>query len=341
MKKLLTILLCMAMVLSLGLLTACGSETAEAPETVTDVTEAAEAVEEVVSDGEKHTVAYCIPTMADAYIAGQVESLENYYADNPNVEVVIAECGGNQVTQIEHIENYTAMGADVIIILPTNPFGMEVAVNNARENGVRVMFQNIGPDTEIDVLCTTDNDAVGRATAGMALAWLDKAYPDAEEGSIHCAIFVSNELPILQARTQAIQSTLEADPRVTISYVSEGTADTSNAQAEVENAFTADPDIKFICAWTNDYGTAFDAVVAGRGYDITQYGAFTAGVSDATLELIGLSETNESPMRGTVNYLAYELGQVADWMMEESIEMPTVLYDEIEVLNSFGYEFAG
>ena len=317
MKKLLTILLCAAMVLSLGSMAA------------------------LAADGDTHTVAYCIPTMADAYVASQVEALQDYYKDNPDVEVVVAECGGNQVTQIEQIENYAAMGADVIIVMPTNPFGMEVAVDDARAQGSKVMFQAIGPDTEVDVLATTDNDAVGRATAGLALAWLDEAYPDAEDGSIHCAIFISNELPVLQARTQAIQRTLEADPRVTLSYINEGTADTSNAQAEIENAFTADPDIKFICAWTDDYGTAFDAVVLSKGYDIAEYGAFTAGVTDAGLELIALSETDESPMRGTVNYLAYELGQVADWIMEESIEMPTVLYDQIETITSFEYEFEG
>ena len=315
MKKLLSILLCAAMVLSLCSLSA------------------------LAADGDKHTVAYCIPTMADAYVASQVEALQNYYKDNPDVDVVVAECGGNQVTQIEQIENYAAMGADVIIVMPTNPFGMEVAVDNARAAGSKVMFQAVGPDTEIDVLATTDNDAVGRATAGMALAWLDEAYPDAEEGSVHAAIFISNELPILQARTQGIQRTLEADPRVSLTYINEGTADTSNAQSEIENAFTADPDIKFICAWTDDYGTAFDAVVLSKGLDVAQYGAFTAGVTDAGLELIDLSKDDESPMRGTVNYLAYELGQVADWMMEGSIDMPTVLFDEIEIISSFGYEF--
>ena len=315
MKKLLTILLCAAMILSLGSIAALAAE------------------------DDTYTIAYCIPTMADSYVSSQAEALQAYYKDDPSVEVVVAECGGNQVTQIEQIENYAAMGADLIIVMPTNPFGLEVAVDDARAKGCKVMFQAIGPDTEIDVLTTTDNDAVGRATACLALAWLDEAYPDAEDGSVHCAIFISNELPILQARTQAIQRTLEADPRVTLSYINEGTADTSNAQSEIENAFTADPDIKFICAWTDDYGTAFDAVVLSRGDDISQYGAFTAGVTDASLELIDLSKTDESPMRGTVNYLAYELGQVADWIREGSIEMPTALFDEIEVISSVDYEF--
>ncbi len=103
-------------------------------------------------------VAFCVPTVADAYVQFLVDDFKAYYQQNaPNVTVEVGDAGGNAERQISQIENYVAMGAKQIVVLPVNPFGMETVIEQSRAKGVHIMFLGIKPEVEIDLFTGLDN----------------------------------------------------------------------------------------------------------------------------------------------------------------------------------------
>lgn len=364
MKKTLAMILAVSMVFGL-LLTGCGQakETAPAsepaaqeeapaaeaaaPEEAAAPAEPAGEAEEVTPDNYLDgdysdlnlTVGLILPTLAAEMLAVQAKEIPAYFAQN-GVECIVTEAG-TDADQISAIENFVAMGVDMIMAVVTNCSSVENAVNRARESGTKVVIMSEVPPYEVDGYFDLDIKMVAHACSDMFEAWIDKQFPDAEDGSIKAAFLTYSSVGTLQDRTDIIMETLESDPRIDLVFTKETDGIVEAADA-VEEAFTTDPDIQLIIA--SDDGGAMGANqtwIARSDKDLENDAIFSAGYSPSLSTLISEAGTDTSLVRGAIvqggagmNYIYYSSSlQVLLGLTEPN----TVFAFPIAALNSFGY----
>ena len=162
MKKLLAIILSVAMLLSLA---ACGAAP-EAPEAGGEAGAPAE---------ELGLVGFCSVSLSESIYVLTQEALENIFAGKAKVQTV--SCDNDSATQISQIKTFVTMGADLIVINPTDIDALSDAIKEAHEAGVKVYINGATSDSlseEYYDCCTVSNEyLIGAYVALIAKNWIE------------------------------------------------------------------------------------------------------------------------------------------------------------------------
>ena len=160
MKKLLAIILSLAMLLSLA---ACGGTAPEAGG------EAAESGEEL------GLVGFCSVSLSESIYVLTQEALENIFEGKTVVQTV--SCDNDSATQISQIKTFVTMGADLIVINPTDVDALSDAIMEAHNAGVKVYINGATSDSlseEYYDCCTVSNEyLIGAYVALIAKNWIE------------------------------------------------------------------------------------------------------------------------------------------------------------------------
>lgn len=230
--------------------------------------------------------------------------------------------------QMEKCENYIAMGVDVLVLWSVAPEAMDSVVQQAMDAGIKVIAF-VAETSQYDVLMVSDDADLADDLCRMSAKWIDETFADAEDHSIPVAV--------LSCRT-AETGVIQADELIKIEEFSQKAKFTQEIECEdenmdtglaaVENFFPANPDTQvFLTAHSglglgvNNYFTALSSPVT----DYSNMGVFAIN-GDATMaDLIKSSADGASPMRGmvltgSVDDTANELKQMCEGIMDGSVE---------------------
>lgn len=163
MKRAIALLLSVLMLLCL--FSGCGAETAE---TATET--AAE------PSGDKPLVGLCLQSMSQSIYVLMAEALEETLSD---CDVQIASCDDDVSTQIQQINNFALLGADMIVICPTEIEALTDAIQNAYESGCKILINgSTGDSGALEGYyssCTVSDEYLIGCTVGMvAKKWAEQ-----------------------------------------------------------------------------------------------------------------------------------------------------------------------
>ncbi len=324
MKKLLAIVLAMAMLLSLAACGASSTPATEAPVTAAPATEAPAAetpvaaesefiltVEPSCEKGDKiEKIAYIpMSTTNDYFLAMCNEFVAQFTAAGFYAEYTSPDF--DPVRQQEILENYVTQGFDCIVVFPINAASLSSAVAAAREQGVIVICQ-VNQTDECDGWIGTDAYGLGEGAAKLATEWVEKNYAGAADGTIKAAIMeirTDDNNSTIADGCAAITDLCSKIEVVTTVGVTEETE--AAAQAAAENLFVTNPDVQVIICSTTALATGVDAYLTSMSSpvsDLSQIAIFTCGSDHAVYDCVAASTDNSSVIRGISSYAPMSVG---------------------------------
>lgn len=362
MKKSLSLLLAILVIVS-TLLTACsGATPAAAP---TEPTAAAN----TAAPADKPIVAVCLPSLDNPLMLAFQGMFENSFGDQYDVQVASAD--GNPNTQATQIENYTAMKVKFMFVMAVESTSLVPKLIAARQAGVVVLVVGGDPgDPEAyDSVMMMNQYLAGWYEAFMAKQWVDQTYPDAAEGSVEAVIFESS------LNTEAVyRSTGEkmiAEPylkNVNGEYIDAAGKVVSEAekvanpayspkvkivqvvqaemfqagQTAMQNVLTTNPGVKLVISYAGDGGmgasqAVLDEYAKGPGVsaidDLSKVAVFGVGMIGPEGAAVLDSATNKTVFRGTIRFGGDLIGrtkEIAGKMLNGDITK--VIYDPLDIV---------
>lgn len=352
MKKAISILLLLALLLAFASMIGCDNEgvtVSDAPTAATEsppvetpaTTEKMTRVQEMVAAGETPVVGIVCPFGAAEIVQQMMQRVADA-VEELGCKATIIDANMDMTYALESIENFVTMNAVLVWILIIDVNLIKDVCLRAEAQGTRIEYLGTPPDYEISGCVYSDYMAIGTMVADMAVKWADIACgKDAPEGSIGVATFESYTNTDGSNQSVAMRDTILADKRMYISYTEYdlGTADQGFNWAE--NALTADANTRIFLCWECTPGIGVDSYLNTiPEYDLSEFAVFGVSVNDAVLELIGKSETNESCYRGAVSYgetPGVQPAEVAVAILTESVELPFFIKENLYPHTGFTY----
>jgi len=349
-KRGLAILLAMLMLLSLAALAACDSGTANpdngSAQTNTDTTpentdngsttpentdngngEQAPPVDdheptieelEAAMDWSQVTIGITCVSMSDGFVNAICGGMRDRF-EALGASASIAEYYGDPTQDISNIENFITMGCDIIFDFCLTAEPMEGVTEQALAAGVKMVFGGSRPDFPFTAAIDTDHVRIGQLTSEMAIAWIDENFPDAGPDEIHAAAMVSTAIEALKNRSDAMVEALEADPRVTVTYIREGQLPDEGFTG-TEEALTYDSSIRIVvCANDSLALGASNYIMTIAGADLSEYAVFGSGYTPETTEVTMSSAENASVLRGLIAYGSLDPSEAAFNCMYQAV----------------------
>ncbi len=147
MKKLLALLMAMAMLLSLAACSSSSSSsTEEAEEEATTVVESEEAAEEAISedaeaaDGELIVVGFAQVGHESDWRTASTQSCKDVFSEENGYELIFVDCDNDSATQLEAVRNFIEQDVDYIIIDPIVSTGWDTVLTECEEAGIPVII---------------------------------------------------------------------------------------------------------------------------------------------------------------------------------------------------------
>jgi ABC-type sugar transport system substrate-binding protein len=187
------------------LLAGCGRAPTEVPttEAPTTAAPATEAPTEAPTTEARETIAVCLPALDNPLMLEIRDTFVNEFSDEYDVQVSSAD--GNPNTQATQVENYTAMGVRFMFVMAVEPTSLLPRLEAAREAGVLVMVAGGEPgESGRDAVMKIDQFLAGEYAALLGKNWVEETYPDAPDGSIETAVFISTLTPEAVARSNGL-----------------------------------------------------------------------------------------------------------------------------------------
>ena len=186
MKKIIALLLALAMCVGLAACNNSAGNESQAPASQPGTTES-EAGNDPATDGEKPSVGFVtfmtsgefFQSLADTYVATmEAEGWDAYYVDGQT----------NPSVQMEAAENYISMGVDVLAIWSVSPESMTTVIEEAMAQGIKVIA--FVAQTEVyDAVMLSDDAVLAGNLAKLAAQWIDTTFADAEDHSVPVAVY--------------------------------------------------------------------------------------------------------------------------------------------------------
>lgn len=363
MKKILALLMTLVMALSLC---ACGAPAEEAPEAaapapeeeVTVAETAEEVVEEVVKDtqsdvqarldaGEEVLIGYAVNTLSNPALKQTIDNVTGML-EELGFTVSVVTCEGDTALMISQVENFIEMGVDEIIVAPIDQNAMEDTLQKAIDAGIPVIFNGQYPSyaDKMSGGGATDYPALGTNTANAALAWLDQAYPDAGEGKVHVAVIGFNNTFIFKQIYDAMLETIEADPRVTVTYTATEHNSIDAGYMAAEEAMTMDPEIRVFLCYQDSPGIGVaNYLISQPSLNMDEFGVFNGSFSDTSTQMV---DDESNPTRCIIYYgimnsdvqaiMGYDIYYAAKSVLLGEQEAPYWILADMWSYDSFDYD---
>ena len=171
MKRLLALLLSVLLVLTLFAGCGSGSETGDTPKPTETLTNE----KPDVKKQDLALVGFCSTSMSESIYVLEQEALEKIFDGKASVQTV--SCDQSSATQIQQIKTFVTMGADLIIINPTDIDALSDAIIEAHEAGCKVYINGATSDSlseEYYECCTVSDEYLcGAYVAMIAKNWIE------------------------------------------------------------------------------------------------------------------------------------------------------------------------
>lgn len=366
MKRFITVLLTLAMLLSLGLLAACDGTEEQVSDAPTDgggtVTDSAtqdpnevtdemldnskpnEYIGEKLAAGREVLIGYVTIALDNDYTIGveqgirQMVEAEGYSFDS-------SVFGGDLSLGISQAENYLQMGAAALVLYLGNGGDFNAFAEQAMASGTYVITTASAPEYEVDAYQAYDHEAIGRHLGEVALAWVDQRYPDAGQGEIHAAFAEISMAIDLVNRFESCKSVLEADGRVSVEFRKDDiNATVDSGYTFCEEALTYDPDIRIFICFTSAQALGCNNYVETQPeYDLADFASFGMDDNESAQQKIAEAEADPSVsmLRGFVTaggYTTFDvLANTVLGVLDGTITPPYAAILPVYAQTSFGY----
>ena len=335
MRKLVTLILALVMVFAL---TACANNN-----TNTDTPAGTPANSARPYEGVK--IGYCPVTLNNSLLKWIADTLTVYCAEL-GIEVIATEGEANIATQIAQMENFIALGCDIIIAHPTNLDAAETVVNQAREKGIKVLFWANDPPYEVEAVHIDNAAYMGTMCGEMALKWADDTFgKDGAAGSIKiCWLRTEyDDRPAAKTRQDAMVNTLLADPRFQVVFTKDGIRNAQISNEAMNECLAQYPDINIVFAYDGGYAVgANSAIIADKSLDFSKIAIFSVSNEDPMMKLVDQSATNDdSVMRGLVTFggdtYITNAVKIITGLLDGTVPMNSVYFADLISYNTIGY----
>lgn len=278
----------------------------------------AEKTSEPAKEEKDDTEAQADKDSGDLYIGFSAMSFDDAYlvetgntlralCEERGIEYTEIGADGQAAKQAEQIENLASMGVNKILVTPIDIGALTDVFRRVRSQGCEVIFVGDPLDEQdsFDAAINVDQYQFGYDAAKAAADWIDKTFPDAEDGSIEVAVFVNTMAEPFEKRAGGLKEIEKLTSKAKIVEIYDTTGQT-NANAKCQEyadmMFVSHPDVKVVLAHSSDYATAIDEVVLRtNGVDASQFGIFSCDWLAAAAESIKVSGDNQSVIRGLVD----------------------------------------
>lgn len=373
MKKVLIIMLVAVMTFAM---TACGKQTEETQDSTKIDTEAGtEADTEASADDQTVTtkeqsgiIAVCLPMMDNPLMTSIVEAVKAAF---PDLEVQVSSADNDANKQASQLQNYITMGVDEVVVMPVEASSIEDVLMEAVNSGIKVVVAGTKPaDDAYTAMANVNQFMTGSYCAQMAKLWVDANYPDAEEGSIECAILGSSLNEDSVQKTKGLYqfqepylknvdgeyidnqgNVVEEANRVEnpaycpqLKLVAETDAEMFQAgQTAMQNILTTNPDVRVVIAYAADGACGASQAVMDADFtaeEREEFGIFGTGAMEPEVEVLKSSASGEGVLRGLVAFggtdLPGDLAKLAKNVMDGNFEKDT--WDPIGIVYMKGAE---
>ena len=256
----------------------------------------------------KKIVGYCVPDTTEPFLANLTNTVKKKFAVD-GVDVQIADAHGDATTQLNQIQNFIAMKANLIIIMAVDPTSCSDAIKQAQVKGVKVLVA--GGNTGVyDAIMHTDQLADGKMIAKMTADWISATFPGAAKESVDVAIFEERSTPEATLRSDGMKEIATLSPAAKIVKTVGSIKNIDTAQTAAENLFQTNPNVKAILCYNNGGSLGVSAYVSKPGSavkDKTKFGTFGSDYSPESIQAVVDSATNASVFRGVVKFGSNDL----------------------------------
>lgn len=297
MKKLVTILLAVLMLLSLA---ACAAP-AEAPADAPVDAPADAPADEGAADGEKKVIGISLLYRRDEYYT-DLEGALRYYGEQAGFEINLQDADLDPAVQQQHIEDFVTAGVDAIALAPTDATAIVPAVEAATAAGIPVfVFDGKVEAKGVVTNVVFDYKMNGNLIGEWAKAYIAENFAADEEVKIAVVDFPQSStvcIPICDAFLEVIKTI----PNATIAAQQDGSATRADSMAVAENILTSQPDIDMFFGINFDTGAGCKAAIEAANSDAVVIAAGWAQEGFEALEandpiLLALS-TNPPAVQG-------------------------------------------
>lgn len=346
MKRFISILLSVIMLLSLAALAACNDAESEPSGDPTQAVTTAAQTDNSAGEQDDTAITLAAGIVPSTDVEILVVMME-YIKENLAVKDIDFQYSATMFDvpkYIELIENYVTMGAGIIVVVPMDTSGIESAALAAEEAGTRIVFVSSPPGygDEISGGIYSDYYEAGYEMGKMGVTWARGKYPDAD--SIPVALTVGEADADSIARTTGMRDAANEDDLCYIDYEVWNATTVDDGFNFMESALTANAAIRvFLCYESNSAIGAdnfLQAYVPANGLDLADFGIFTVGISEAAVALVEASASDEAALRGIVAYAAAEPGEPVMEVINAILngeDLPYWLIEDTWNLNGFGY----
>lgn len=277
MKKILSILMCAAMLLSV--LVGCGAKK--------DDTQGAGTGTDTAAAGK---VGILVPATTEFFADVNQKSSDAWKA--AGYDVTVSSFNQDSGKQIEMIENYVSSGVKMICTNPGSNAGDD-ALKEAMGKGVKVFVYGV-ETSDYDLCAVEDEATVGKTIGGMAADYVNKSLG----GKVKAVALIDTAGQDLAKRSNGLMDEFKAkcpDSEIV------GTAEcvnTGDGTAAMENFLQRYPDVQIVIAYNDVFGLEAMQALKAAGKDGEQYGVFGC---DGTSE--GLKDIKDGTIyRGTISF---------------------------------------
>jgi ABC-type sugar transport system substrate-binding protein len=346
MKKALSLVLAVSMILlalaGCGTAQPTGSTAPSAAPAASAAPSAAPAEAAAPAPAEKLKTGFIVMGLGSEFFQALYDEYVNAFTA-AGWDATSADGNFNPATQIELIENYVAMGVDVLTIFPVDGAPVDDALKKAQEAGVKVIeMVNCGNNWDLQML--SDNKACAEYSNKQAAAWVDKTFPDAPDKSVECVVLTYYSSQTNKDQAEVAKRIEEYSPKIKLVHEYQLTDETTEAGVTAaENIFTSYPNVKLIVTPQGTVAVGVNNYLTSMSSPITDYsniGIFTInGTGDELYNAIKASGENKAPLRGSivtagVQETVKDMLKAATGLTDGSIKSGTTFYAKNEVVQA-------
>lgn len=245
-------------------------------------------------------VGFAISYTGNGFMQGLADGVKSTF-DSKGIRCEVAVADGDATKQIEQIENFTTMGADLVIVMGVDPTGLTDVCKRARDAGTKIVAFTTDTGQQDVYLGVPSEEVIGKNISILANDWIESTF----DKEVEVAIFGYNGTPEASNRTKGMKEEFEKIAnKVKVIYVEPEANTFDAAQKAAENLFQTNPNVKAILSYNSGMANGVNAYVMSQGSvvkDKASFGTFGADFNDEVASNIKLSKTNESIVRGVVS----------------------------------------
>ncbi len=292
-KKVLSAILCIAMVATMLVGCSSGSSSDDSS------SEESSSEESSDSSGGGKKIGITIQNVENAYWAGVMSKLQDILDEN-GYDATIVGCEENSSKQIEQIENFITSGCDLIMVHPNDADAVEEVCGRALDAGIKVMCWD-DPMENTTANWVLDNTELGEEIGKTAAAFINEHYTSDNKAQV--CVIGKPDTKVLLERANGIKTGLEENCEDNYEIVAEIDGVVNNeVQSKAETTLQANPDCK---VWV---GVGAGAMIGSNTALIAKYGKGNipedCGVitTDVTQEQLDSLEAGDEAVRAIIGF---------------------------------------